>query len=130
MNEMINCDQILENSSKSHMYSHVAILQPCAVSERPALIISSMLTVSVQRSEKDWNFATYTDISDDALDTPPFMLNGHLSSVGAHLQRARWPYVCAVVFTEYGVSKDKYIARIERLWRQMSYLHMPSYFTP
>ena len=114
---MINCDQILENSSKSHMYSHVAILQPCAVSERPALIISSMLTVSVQRR-------------DDALDTPPFMLNGHLSSVGAHLQRARWPYVCAVVFTEYGVSKDKYIARIERLWRQTSYLHMPLYFTP
>ena len=34
--------------------------------------ISSMLNVSVktiQRRTKDWNFSTYTDISDDALDT-------------------------------------------------------------
>ena len=34
--------------------------------------ISSILNVSVktiQRRAKDWNFTTYTDISDDALDT-------------------------------------------------------------
>ena len=66
--------------------------------------ISSILNVSVktiQRRAKDWNFTTYTDISDDALDTTiseilaqfpssgEVMLNGHLSSAGVHLQRAR-----------------------------------------
>ena len=66
--------------------------------------ISSMLNVSVktiQRRAKDWNFTTYSSISDDALDNTireiltqfpsagEVMLNGHLSSAGVHLQRAR-----------------------------------------
>lgn len=68
------------------------------------LEISSMLNISVktlQRRAKDWNFTSYTDISDDVLDNiirdilaqfpsaGEVMLNGHLSSTGVHLQRAR-----------------------------------------
>ena len=66
--------------------------------------ISLILNISVktlQRRANDWNIAKYTDIPDDALDSTvreilvqfptagEVMLNGHLSSRGMSLQRAR-----------------------------------------